>query len=110
MNSLRLNQRAHLSKGPTKLVIGAAIEGHRSIAWPIETKNHPQGGGLPRPVWSEESGDHTWFDIEGEVVDGSGGAVVLGEVPDFDHCWCLITRSRIPEGFLCKSSPKTVSN
>ena len=45
----------------------------------------PERGGLAGAVGTEEAGDATGPGREGDVVDGGGGAVLLGEVLDLDH-------------------------
>lgn len=52
------------------LHIAAASDGGRAAGWCDEPEQHPKGRGLARAVRTEESGDTSGVDVEGEVVHG----------------------------------------
>ena len=75
----RFEQAADLPQGPGQLGIGLAADQGRPRVGVIEAHDHPHGGRLARPVWPQETGDHTGRDLEGEVVYSHRCAVALGE-------------------------------
>ena len=51
----------------------------------VETEHHPHRRRLAGAVGAEEAGDDAGLHGEGEVGNGGGVAVALGEFVDIDH-------------------------
>ena len=73
-----------------EVAIAAAADGGGSVVGRSEVEQDLHGGGLAGSVGSEEPGDPTRLDREGEVVDHGAVAVALGE--PFDDEWIRARR------------------
>ena len=70
MEGLGVEQRPDLAQGPGQFVVTASIDERRTRIWLVQAEDHAHGGGLPRAVRAEESGDDAGRDGEAQVVDG----------------------------------------
>src|SRR5215475_6209490 len=89
MNPRRLQQRPHLVAAATKLGVPPAPDHRLPAGGPHQTQQHPQRGGLTRPVRAQEAGDHAGPDLEAELIDRGDHAEPFGELTHLDHCHVL---------------------
>src|SRR3546814_8494360 len=62
-----------------------AHDAHRARADVGQAQQHPDGGGLARPVGAEQAEDFAAPDLERDVVDGAQTAVPLGYAMRLDQ-------------------------
>ena len=79
-----VQQRADFEQRPAVVGERPPVDQRRTRRGIVEAEDHAQGGGLARPVGSEEPGDHARVHVEAEMVDGDGLAVALGQLPYLD--------------------------
>ena len=63
----------------------AAVDGDPAGGGPVESGDHPHGGGLSGSVRAEKPGDDPGLHDEVQSIDGEFVAVPLAEILDFDH-------------------------
>jgi len=62
-----------------------AVDECRSSRGLVQAHDDAHRGRLAGAVGPEEPGHPAGFDVEGQVVDGTHGAVLLGELRNLDH-------------------------
>ena len=79
----------HVAQPALGLTAGAAQVEPRHSCLPgagfEQAAQHLEGGGLTRPVGSEEAKDLPGTDLEAHIVRGCEGPEMSGQVPAFDH-------------------------
>ena len=85
VDGLGLEQCADVAEREAQVPVAVAVDGDPTGGRRVEADHHAHGGGLAGAVGSEEAGDLPGPDLEAEVIDGDGCAVVLGDVLDADH-------------------------
>jgi hypothetical protein len=80
-----VEQRADPAERLGQVGIAATVDEGRSGGGLVKTHHDAHRGRLAGAVGTEESGDLPGLDVEGQVVDGTHGAVLLGELRNGDH-------------------------
>lgn len=85
MHRLRLQQHPQLLQGRPVLGVESAVDQGRAAGRRVQAHDHSHGGGLARPVGSQESGDLSRWGGETQVVHRRPVPVPLGQPANFDH-------------------------
>ena len=81
----RVEQRPDAAQRRWQVPVGTTGDQCAPAGGVVQAQDHAHRRGLAGAVGTEESGDVTGTDGEGEVVDGQRGAVPLGQLLHFDH-------------------------
>src|SRR5438046_2502417 len=80
-----LGERTHQLTDPAHAVGTEADDRRVAGCGRVKAEDDAHRGGLAGAVRAEEAGHVARLDLEGQVIDGSCGAVVFGQISYLDH-------------------------